>query len=216
MLRVSSSCPRSGSWDERTEEELLPELPSPFMSTELLCMALMRCYLEAGSCSSLFPSGCQLMAARNGRSPWAAMAGCAQQHSTVPSDLLKIPTRPSTPGLPPALIGPLVGASRAWHSHGLPPGYQCRTVQSLRSEKTSRITKSNDQPITTMATKPRPQCHISMAPEHLQGWMVIPPTSLGSLCRCIAALSKKPFFLISNISHTLLQGPCPYLSFPFL
>ena len=45
-----------------------------------------------------------------------------------------------------------------------------RLVESLRLGKTSKITQSNHQPTTTMPTDHVPQCHISTALEHLQGW----------------------------------------------
>jgi len=44
-----------------------------------------------------------------------------------------------------------------------------RITDSLRLEKTSKITKSNHQPIPTMPTNHVLQCHISMFIGHAQG-----------------------------------------------
>jgi len=44
-----------------------------------------------------------------------------------------------------------------------------RITKSLRFEKTSKITKPNPS-LSHHAHNPVPQCHISMALEHLQGW----------------------------------------------
>jgi len=44
---------------------------------------------------------------------------------------------------------------------------ECWATESLRLEKTSKITKSNRQPIPTNHI---PQCHIYMFLEHLPGW----------------------------------------------
>lgn len=45
-----------------------------------------------------------------------------------------------------------------------------KIIDSLRSEATTKITKSNYQPISTMPANHGPQCHICPYPEHLQGW----------------------------------------------
>jgi len=45
-----------------------------------------------------------------------------------------------------------------------------RITESLRLEKTSKIIKSNHQPITTCLLNRIPVCHIYTFFEHLQGW----------------------------------------------
>jgi len=47
--------------------------------------------------------------------------------------------------------------------------YTLLYIESLRLEKTSKVTQSNHQPTPTMPTNHVPQCHIRMVPEHLQG-----------------------------------------------
>jgi len=70
-----------------------------------------------------------------------------------------------------------------------------RITESWRLEKTPKITTSN--PIPTMPTDHVPQCHISMALEHLQGcWS---HHSLGSRANEYYSFEKK-LFLISNLT----------------
>ena len=65
-----------------------------------------------------------------------------------------------------------------------------RTIESLRLEKNTKITKSNHHPTPTMPTN---QSLSATLPNFSN-------TSLGSLFQCITTLSEKKIFLISNLN----------------
>ena len=74
-----------------------------------------------------------------------------------------------------------------------------RIIESLRLEKTSKIITSHHQPITTMPAKPLPEV------PHPQVFLNTSrdgdfTTSPGSPFQCLATLSVKKFFLISNLN----------------
>jgi len=52
---------------------------------------------------------------------------------------------------------------QAWGNHHI-------IIESLRLGNTSKISKSNHQPNTTMPAKPCLECHVYKFFEHLQGW----------------------------------------------
>lgn len=68
---------------------------------------------------------------------------------------------------------------------------QCRIIESLRLEKTSKIIQSSHQPVTTLLTK---VCH-SVPHVHIS-WT--PPGTVSNLFQYLITLSKSKFFLISN------------------
>ena len=102
-----------------------------------------------------------------------------------------------------------------------------RITESLRLEKTSKITKSNHQPIPTMPINHVPQCHISTILEVLQGQWRMPPedtpwyATLISLhlvnvvsCYAIARASPRVHsHKAENMQKAILfQGTCAYMA----
>ena len=72
--------------------------------------------------------------------------------------------------------------------------------QNHRLEKTSKIIKSNHHPNTTMPTKPKVSRSASSASFLNTSRDGDSTTSLGSLFQCLATVSVKKFFLISNLN----------------
>jgi len=69
-----------------------------------------------------------------------------------------------------------------------------RIIESLRLEKTSKIIKSNCQPITTVSRSVMSTCFLNTSRDSDS------TTSLGSLFQCFTSLSVKNFFLICNLN----------------
>ena len=75
-----------------------------------------------------------------------------------------------------------------------------RTTESLRLEKTTKITKSCHQPNTTMPSNHVSQCHIYSFLEHLQGLQVTPPPPWAACASASPLFQKKKFLLIFNLN----------------
>ena len=73
----------------------------------------------------------------------------------------------------------------------------CRIVESLRLEKTSKIVKSNHQPDTTVPAKPCPEVpylHIFWTPPG----MMTPPPPWAACCKCLHS-NKKALYWVRKV-----------------
>ena len=70
----------------------------------------------------------------------------------------------------PSIVGAAVGHPVLHFLGNDAGGGDHRIVETLRLDKTSKITKSIHLPMPNMPTEHVPQCHISTFLEYLQGW----------------------------------------------
>jgi len=115
-------------------------------------------------------------------------------------------------------LTPFIASHRAqlqWASAS-PQQQNQRIVESLRLEKTSKITKSNHQSITTVPTKPRPQVprlHVFWTPRG----MVTSPLPWASCSNAVQLFSKKIFpeeMMVQPPLWLPSRGPWPHPGTP--